>query len=96
MDAITLECFNGSPIKDLTNPELLELVYNSQHFWYYSQRFDGTYIKDYRAFRTEFNQCCNYFFENKNYYTHLVGIHPSIQNYADAVRELAMEKVNNG
>ena len=96
MDEITTECFNASPIKDLTNPELLEMVYNSQQRWVLKKHNDGTIIEDRTAFRGQFNQTCKFLFENRNYFLHIQTLHPNVIIIEDAVRELAMEKVNNG
>jgi hypothetical protein len=97
MDAITLEFYNKSPIKDLTNNQLMEMIYNSQHFWRFAQNADGTVIEDRRRFKQEFQSCCLLFSkpENHHYFTHIMSKHAYPKpTYEDGVRELALEKIN--
>ena len=97
MDVITAEFYNKSPLKDLTNDQLFEMVYNSQHYWRFSQKLDGTVIEDRRGFKKEFQECCLFFGkpENRHYFTHIMSKHAYPKpTYEDGVRELALEKIN--
>jgi len=95
MDAITRECFEASPIRLKSNNDLMEMVYNYGENWILVRDIaTNAVIKDCRAHKSEFNECCKFLFDNKNYFNHLKQNHPNIKTYSDAVCELSMEKIN--
>jgi ligand-binding SRPBCC domain-containing protein len=98
MDAITTEFYNKSPLKDLTNDQLFEMIYNSQHYWRFAQKKDGTVIEDRTAYKAEFQSCCLFFGkpENHHYFAHIMSKHAYAKpTYEDGVRELALEKMQS-
>ena len=94
MGAITQEAFDNSPLANMQNAELLEMVYNSERKWIY-QTQQGNVIQDCRNFKTQFESTCKFLLRNRNYYDHIRTLHPSIKDFEDCTRELAIEKVNN-
>lgn len=94
MDTITQEAFDNSPLANMQNAELLEMVYNSERKWIY-QTQQGNVIQDCRNYKTQFEATCKFLLRNMNYYDHIRTLHPNIEDYEDCTRELAMEKVNN-
>lgn len=94
MDNIILQCFNESPIKNLNDAQLQEMVFNSKNLWKWIRNADSTTREDLRAYKSEFNLCCRFFFFHRDYYEHFKTLHPEIKNFTDAVRQLALEKIN--